>query len=87
MNYLTELLLYSLLLFVFSKICYGELAKLHPHPKNLTSLINGVHRWGVGLKLEGIIAALAREFDLAYAVISHNGDAIVTLDSTWVLLS
>jgi len=46
-----------------------------------------VHISNKHLKLEAVVAALAQEFDLAYAIIDHKGDGMVTMDSTWVLLS
>ena len=54
-NYLAELVIYSALLFVACMIAHGELVKLRPHPKRLTSFYLMV---SVGGALGGIFVNL-----------------------------
>jgi len=58
-HYLTELVIYVLLLFVCCMICHGELVKLRPHPNRLTSFYLMV---SVGGALGGIIVNLVAPF-------------------------
>ena len=58
-NYQTELVIYSLLLFVCCMICHGELVKLRPHPQHLTSFYLRV---SVGGALGGIFVNLIAPF-------------------------
>lgn len=61
-HYLTELVIYSLLLFVCCMICHGELVKLRPHPQRLTSFYLMV---SVGGALGGVFVSLIAPFIFA----------------------